>query len=416
MDITDEYQEAFDFLNTETSGFLFLTGKAGTGKSTFLKVMPDYVNKKFVKVAPTGIAALNISGETIHSFFHFSTQMIFTDEPYNEKVEAKLRGVEMIVIDEISMVRADIMDRIDSSLRVNTGVDLPFGGLIVLAIGDPYQLPPVLTREETSEFRKLYMSEYFISSKIFMSEETEICVQSLTKVFRQSDLEFIELLDKLRENSISDRDIAEVNRKMVIGSVPDNFNGVILCTTNAPAEKLNVVKLQELKTPSFYFYATIRGDVSSSSWPTAQRLELKVGAKVVFCRNGPMYRNGETGIIKSILHGESVEVEKKDGCTVQVTFAKWEFFSYGEGGVASVAGEFIQIPLKLGWALTIHKSQGMTISDEVIIDTGKGCFADGQFYVAASRITDPKNMKLINPLRRSDVRASSLVKYFMEGE
>ncbi len=410
ISITDEYREGIDFINENDSGFLFLTGRAGTGKSTFLKVLERETNKKMVKVAPTGIAALNIGGETIHSFFRFSTVMTF--EAYaDKKVKDKLKGVKIIVIDEISMVRADLLDRIDQSLRENMENDEPFGGKIILAIGDLYQLPPVLTRNEQEIYFANYQTPYFFGASVF--KETEVVTLELTQVFRQDNQKFINFLDSVREGEVTTKAINLLNDSKVLHSMPKDFDGITLCTTNGSADTINKGNLSKLKTESHFFEASIKGEVSPSSYPTEKVLELKVGAKVLFCRNSSLWTNGETGVITEIDPENGIKVMKTKGYTVTVEVANWDYYRYEEGGTPTVAGSFSQIPLKLGWAITIHKSQGMTLTDKVIVDTGTGCFADGQFYVAVSRVTDPENLKFLKPIRERDIMVSKIVRHFM---
>lgn len=412
--LTREYQEGIDWLNENDSGFLFLTGKAGTGKSTFLSILPEHCSKRMVKIAPTGIAALNIGGETIHSFFEMGIQMDYDAAQEKDRVCSKLIGVDIIVIDEISMVRADLMDKIDDALRYNTSSGEPFGGKIILAIGDLFQLPPVIQRNESKYFYDLYDTPYFFSAKVF-KEEIDIITLELSEIFRQKDERFINFLNETRVGEVSDQKLRSVNNHYSLnGCSPKEFSGVTLCTVNKKAETINNRKLAEIENESHYFTAIVQGKVNRGSYPVPVSLELKEGAKVLFCRNSAMYKNGEVGVVEKI-SDEDVKVRKDDGLVVTVEKSTWEYYAYEEGG-SRVVGKFTQIPLKLGWAVTIHKSQGMTIADEVIVDTGTGCFADGQFYVAVSRVTNPKNLKFLNEIRQGDIRSSEVVKYFMSEE
>lgn len=411
MELTKEHIKAIDFVKDNKSGFCFITGKAGCGKSTLLGYIEENIPKSMIKLAPTGKAALNIKGETVHSFFSFGIKMHFGGESIDYDLMDKLSTIDIIVIDEISMLRADIIDRIDRKLRVSLAKNSPFGGKLVIGVGDLYQLPPVLKEDEIDYFKVHYDSPYFFSAQVF--KEVAIEVIELKKVFRQTDAKFINLLNQIRESKLSGDTVKNINQRILIDNIPENFEGVVLCTLNKVASDINNKKLKSIPQKIWSFAAKVNGKINERDCPVPLLLNLKVGAKVLFCKNNFRYKNGETGTVASI-EDTLITVLKVDGTLVTVEKEKWEFYKYGKDGKAKVVGEFIQYPLKLGWAITIHKSQGMTINDSVIIDTGYGCFADGQFYVAMSRVTNPKNVKLSKPLRLTDIRSSSQVNDFFK--
>jgi len=411
--ITEEYKEVRDYLDNNDSGFVFFTGKAGTGKSTFVEYYKKHTTKTFVLLAPTGIAALNIGGSTIHSFFKFPHYMRLDFKPeFDHILRSIINTVDIIIIDEISMVRADIMDNIDQALRFNGDADKPFGGLLILSVGDLFQLPPVLTDNDKEEFNKKYSTPYFFSAKALVRKDIKFKKFQLTKVFRQSDLRFVNLLNSIREGFITGNTINRINEKIQINSIPNGFNGTVLCTMNKTAESINENKLDSIKSESCFYRAKIKGDVKMKDFPTQENLELKVGTKILFCKNTSFFKNGETGIVIK-LNKKSINVKKEDGSEVNVIKEKWEYVKYIAGGKPLIIGEFTQLPIKLGWAITIHKSQGMTFTNEVIIDTGNGCFASGQFYVALSRVSDPSKVKLLKQLRITDIISDKRVHKFI---
>lgn len=401
--ITPEYRKAIDLIEGNESGFVFITGKAGTGKSTFLKVLLEVSGKKFACLAPTGIAALNVKGQTIHSYFRFDTKMNFNRKEHkNPNVIKNLKEIDFLIIDEISMVRADLLDRVDKIMRVCLSVDEPFGGKMIVAIGDLFQLSPVVSKEEKQYYSNQYDTPFFFGADVM--KQVDLHFIEFEDIFRQTDQSFIRLLNNIRKATVADATIQEINKRICINHVPQNFQGVVLCTTNASAGKINQGQLDKLEGEPYNFYSHKKGEVSSL--PNDEELTLKEGAKVVFIKNDSgdgRYKNGETGVIREIIKKGGVVVEKSNGQEVVVEKTEWTFYSY-EGGEPEIVGSFYQLPIKLGWAITIHKSQGMSIDDDVIIDTGFGCFAEGQFYVAMSRVVDPKRVWLKNRLTQNDIK------------
>lgn len=417
MEITSEYLEAIDYLRNNKSGFLFLSGKAGTGKSTFLKVFEKELNnsKNIVKVAPTGIAALNIGGETIHSFFGFNTKMKLFPLKGIKSKKKKLASIDILVIDEISMVRADLLDNIDSLLRNTLENQNPFGGKMILAIGDPLQLPPVLTKLDKERFNKEYSSPFFFNAKCFENLNYKKII--LTKVFRQDDKPFVNFLDCVRENKLSFENIQKFNNASKIEKLEDDFKGLILCSTRYAADSINVEKLKKLHSKSKIYECEKEGIIYKNSIPVDEKIELKIGAKVLISRNDKngQYVNGDIGVVLK-LEKDYIVVEKTNGDVVNVDQVVWDFYRYNEEGQSEKVGSFKQIPIRLGYALTIHKSQGLTISDELAIDVGsRGCFENGQLYVAVSRATEFKNIKLLKSISSSDIKTSKEVLEFMNG-
>ncbi|MEJ7644678.1 MAG: helix-turn-helix domain-containing protein [Chryseolinea sp.] len=404
---------ALKFINS-TGKHIFLTGKAGTGKTTFLKSLPQKTHKQIAIVAPTGIAALNAGGTTIHSQFMLPFGMFIPDrnyaEPpaeganwYTESVLARrhplnsvrkqvLRTIDLLIIDEVSMLRADLLDAIDYRLRaVRRNFRDQFGGVQLLLIGDLYQLPPVLKREEESKLNRYYKSTWFFESKALQHDGFAFI--ELDKIFRQKDDAFIRVLNNLRVNSPTAEDIHLLNDHLHTEEQIQSMRDVITLTThNYKADSLNTTALRNLPSPSHFFLAIIENDFPDSMFPVAGRLELKVGAQIMFTRNDNddgVYYNGKLATVTSI-EGErinvSLEISNKPYTLRRTT---WENKKYRVNISTSeleedIAGTFSQYPVKLAWAITVHKSQGLTF-EKAIIDVGEA-FADGQVYVALSRL------------------------------
>jgi len=408
---------AFEIMNN-THENLFLTGRAGTGKSTLLNEFKKNTNKRVAVLAPTGVAAVNVSGQTIHSFCGFKPDITLSKvkklPPSNKKVKV-LEKLDVIVIDEISMTRADILDCFDKFLRLNRqdknnhSSNIPFGGLQIIFIGDLYQLPPVVTSFEKSVFETMYESPYFFSAKSFNPRLFHFI--ELEQVYRQSDDNFIRLLNTIRNNSVSEDELEELNvqyKKISAQSesMSKDFT-VCLTSTNAKATEINLISLNKLKGKEYVFQASITGRFDRSHMPTDEILHLKIGAQVMLLNNDPERRwvNGTMGIITKIDY-ESISVKLETGETYEVSQNEWDVFEYyiDKGGSlkTDTIGSFTQYPLKLAWALTIHKSQGKTF-DKVIIDIGKGTFAHGQLYVALSRCRTLEGITLCQPLLKRHV-------------
>ncbi len=422
MILTKEFKEAFKVMN-ETDDHIFLTGRAGTGKSTLLNYFRKKTKKKHVVLAPTGVAALNVKGQTIHSFFGFHPAI--TPTRVQKAAESSLplfEAIETVVIDEISMVRADLLDCVDQALRLNRGRPKdPFGGVQMIFIGDLYQLPPVVTRDETMRFETEYASPYFFSSYAMMGVPIEII--ELKRVHRQKDKGFVTLLEKLRSNSITPKDIEKWNERHDPYFDPREEEGYIhLTTTNKMAKVRNDYELRQLSGKTWKLEARAEGVLPDRRMPSAADITLKEGARIMFTVNDQARRwvNGTLGTISRIRkEGLSkypvLEVQLDDGKEVEVKPHKWELFEYGHSGgdiEEATVGSYTQYPISLAWAVTIHKGQGKTF-DRVLIDVGWGAFAHGQMYVALSRCTTFKGLVLLKPFRTKDVILDPAVVDFM---
>jgi hypothetical protein len=418
LQITEEFQEAFDILNT-TNKSIFITGKAGTGKSTLLKYFKKNTNKNYVVLAPTGIAALQVGGQTIHSFFRFPPQFIKPETIFKDSERVEIfSNVDTIIIDEISMVRADLMEGIDKSLKAHRGNNLPFGGAQMVFFGDLFQLPPVVVGDDLKNyFDEVLGSPYFFSARAldgYFYHKVE-----LKKIFRQEgDLEFIDILNKVRKNQIGNNTLPSLNRRVVPGFQPQKDDlFVTLCATNKVADTENVRRLEFIDEKEYHFDAIITGNFDRKSVPTAERLSLKVGAQVMLLKNdsGKQYVNGSIGKIKK-LDTNKIVVEV-NGASVILEKAEWEQVEYKYDKETKkiepiVVGTYSQYPLKLAWAITIHKSQGQTF-DQVVIDLGYGAFAHGQTYVALSRCTSLNGIVLKQSVRWQDIIVDKRVIDFM---
>lgn len=413
FEFTGMMNTALQFIN-RTGRHIFLTGKAGTGKTTFLKNLPLRTHKQVAIVAPTGIAALNAGGTTIHSQFLFPFGMFIPDRTYAEQpteganwyTEAVLarrhplnsmrkqvlRSIDVLIIDEVSMLRADLLDAIDYRLRAVRGnFRQSFGGVQLLLIGDLYQLPPVIKREEESKLGQYYRSMWFFESKGLQKDG--FAYIELDKIFRQSDHDFINILNNLRVNRPTSNDLAVLNRYYHPPDVIQSMQEVITLTThNYKADEMNTRALQELPSESRFFEASVEKDFPDSMFPVLHRLELKVGAQVMFTRNDSeegMYYNGKLATVTSIV-GKDITVSfAGSGKSYTMRRTTWENKKYRVNDDTKeleeeVAGTFEQYPVRLAWAITVHKSQGLTF-DKAIIDVGQA-FADGQVYVALSRL------------------------------
>jgi|GEM_PF-161546 len=416
----NEFIQALNLIENTNQSF-FLTGKAGTGKSSFLKHIVKTCGKEFVVVAPTGIAAINANGVTINSLFGFPFRPLLpADEditiyPTDSSKRELLNKMDTLIIDEVSMVRADVIDAIDYSLRKNTNnLSLPFGGKQVIFIGDLFQLEPVVAGNRDKEIiTELYDSPYFFSAHIF--KEMELPMLELKEVFRQEDNYFLDFLQKVRNASITTEEINTFNSKIENNKQLLKEELVMTLTTkNNAANQLNNIKLSELNNQSYFYEASITGTFESSKFPTDLELELKVGAQVVCVKNDPANRwyNGSIAKIHS-LSENGIEIELEDNRIEKVTPVSWENQTYTYNRekkriTQDVEGTFTQYPLKLAWAITIHKSQGLTF-EKLIIDFHTGTFASGQAYVALSRVKNLDRLYLKRPLVLWDVLVSEKV-------
>lgn len=424
-----------------TNTHIFLTGKAGTGKTTFLRQLKDFTSKRFVLLAPTGVAAMNAGGQTIHSFFQLpfgpqlpgSLEMIYNNDSRNPSTVAAryqkfnrekiniIRSLDLLVIDEISMVRADLLDAVDAVLRRYRNRWIPFGGLQLLMIGDLHQLAPIAKEEEWEMLRQVYPTVYFFSSQAL--QKTSYVSIELKKVFRQSDIHFINLLNKVRSSDPDEATIHELNKRYLPEIFENEPEGYITLTThNHQAQSINQTRLDSLESPTITFKASIKGDFPDYLYPTNPELELKTGAQVMFVKNDPnpqkLYFNGKIGRITAIdksQHTVTVQCDNDDEA-ITTGAIEWQNNRYKLNETTKeieeeTIGTFTQIPLKLAWAITIHKSQGLTF-DKAIIDA-KAAFAHGQVYVALSRCTSLEGMIFRSKIPLTAIKSNQTVNSFM---
>ncbi len=422
LKLTKEFKAAFKAMN-ETDDDIFLTGRAGTGKSTLLKYFRKNTKKKHVVLAPTGVAALNVKGQTIHSFFGFHPAItparVRKADPDSLAI---FKAIETIVIDEISMVRADLLDCVDRALRLNRERPKePFGGVQMIFIGDLYQLPPVVTRDDAHRFQTEYTSPYFFSADAMRG--TPIKIIELQKVHRQKEQSFVDLLEKLRTGALDADDVEAWNQRHDPYFDPREESDVIhLTTTNKMAKQRNDYEMKCLEGKEWKLQARTEGHLPDRRMPSEPTIILKEGARVMFTMNDPAKRwvNGSLGTVVRIKKiGLSkfpdVTVELEDGKEVEVKPHKWELFEYGSDGgdiEEEITGSYTQYPIALAWAVTIHKGQGKTFK-RVLVDVGWGAFAHGQMYVALSRCTTFKGLVLLKPFRVKDVILDQAVVDFM---
>ena len=401
---------------------IFLTGKAGTGKTTFLRRLQRETYKRMIVVAPTGVAAINAGGVTIHSFFQLAPGLYLPGQNIGGREQKSkysfskhkvniLRSLDLLVIDEVSMVRCDLLDAIDEVLRRYQNRNLPFGGVQLLLIGDLQQLAPVAKDDEWVLLRNAgYQTPYFFGSQAL--NRTNYTTIELTKVFRQSDPTFINMLNQVRDNRIDAHTLQLLNSRYQPGFKPKDKEGYITLTThNAQAQDINRMELMLLPSPPMTYSAMVKGEFPEMSYPTDAQLELKVGAQVMFCKNDPgkQYYNGKIGQVVKCdnervwvrCNPDSLDPDGTEEKILEVTPQEWtnaKYVTNTQTGEISeeVVGTFSQIPLKTAWAITIHKSQGLTF-DRAIINAGKA-FSPGQVYVALSRCRTLEGMVLSTPI------------------
>ena len=422
-----EWQQALQIIQY-TRRSLFLTGKAGTGKSTFLRYVAQNTKKKYVILAPTGIAAINAGGQTLHSFFKLPFHPLLPNDSrynvrnmrktlkYNGELIKLLRELELIIIDEISMVRADIIDFIDRVLRIYCrNMREPFGGKQLLLVGDIFQLEPVVKEDEWRLMQPFYASAYFFSAKVW--QQMQLVSVELRKVYRQSDSDFIAILDRIRENAATDADLNAINSRVTaadgsaIGASSHAGFQITLATRRDTVDYINDEQLKQLDGNSSIFNGTIKGDFPLTSLPAPMELEVKPGAQVIFTKNDKEKRwvNGTIGVVIGIDEEEGIiGVIDEDGHEYDVVREVWENMRYTfnekeQKIEEELLGTFVQFPLRLAWAITVHKSQGMTFRQVKIDFSGGGAFAGGQTYVALSRCSSLKGITLEEPIRRSDI-------------
>ena len=410
-----------------TGKSVFLTGRAGTGKTTFLKYIAQTISKRFVILAPTGVAAINAGGTTIHSFFQLplcpylpDVKELITEYQTPDRYRSLrkerikiIRTLDLLIIDEISMVRADILDAVDMTLRRYRRNDLPFGGVQLLMIGDIHQLSPVVKDTERQYISQVYPSPYFFHSKAI--GKMDYITIELQKVHRQKDADFIEVLNAVRDNRITPQVLERLNSRVGVQQTLDEV--IRLTTHNAQADQINTAELMALPSKPAVFEAKIEGDFPENNYPADLFLSLKEGAKVMFIRNDSQagYYNGKMGTVMEISSNGNVLVEAFDGGLVEVEPAVWENIQYEidqqtQEIVPVVVGKFRQLPLRVAWAVTIHKSQGLTFNN-VIIDAG-AAFAFGQVYVALSRCRTLEGITLQTPISASALYSDTHISRF----
>ncbi len=416
LKLTEEFERAYDLMCAPEEN-VFITGKAGTGKSTLLEYFRDRTDHNLAVLAPTGVAAVNVRGQTIHSFFGFGPDITVEQiksgrvRPHDTQVYENL---QTLVIDEISMVRADLLDCVDTFLRkFGPSPGEVFGGVKAIFIGDPFQLEPVCTADESEFFEEEYASPWFFDSHSF--DELDCTMIELTTIHRQSDAEFIRILNGIRSRTITDDQLARLNEQVAPDYEPAaGAYSVYLTPTNKPARQINEDRLEQLDGTPESFTAEITGDFDLSRAPTQKTLQLKRDAQVMLLNNDPRGRwvNGTMGKVRELRPPEDekpgVVVHLETDEVVRVEPFQWEMIEFDYDAAAGelvpeTLGTFRQLPLRLSWAVTIHKSQGKTL-ENVILDTSKsGMFAHGQAYVALSRCTSLDGLVLKKPLRKKDV-------------
>ena len=417
-----EFQDALQLI-THTRQSVFLTGKAGTGKSTFLKYICNHTKKKYVVLAPTGIAAINAGGVTLHSFFKLPFRPMLPDDPdlslshgrifeffkYPKEKRKIIAEVDLIIIDEISMVRADIIDCVDRILRVYSGnMRLPFGGKQLLFVGDVFQLEPVVPSDQKEILSLFYASPFFFSARVF--KDINLVPIELQKVYRQTDSVFINILDRIRNNAARKQELDTLNGRYFPSFEPQNEDMYItLATRRDQVDFINEKKLAELPGEEYVSVGKIEGDFPESSLPTQLNLSIKEQAQVIFIDNDYERRwvNGTIGMVSGIDENGNVYVLLESGVEHLVEPTSWRNYKYKYNEKEKrieeeIVGTFEQLPIRLAWAITVHKSQGLTVS-RVVVDLTGGVFAGGQTYVALSRCTSLEGLVLKSKISSRDI-------------
>lgn len=444
MNMTEPQEFAEQFINL-TNQSVFLTGKAGTGKTTFLKKLIDSTHKQAVIVAPTGIAALNAGGVTIHSFFQlpfggfipdFINEMYISNQVkleskttllrhfrHNKKRQQLMRALELLIIDEVSMLRADVLDAMDWVLRNIRRINEPFGGVQVLFIGDLHQLPPVIKPEEWAQLNKYYAGIHFFNALV-LQEQPPVYVE-LKKIYRQQDQVFIDVLNQLRMNQLNTEGLAVINEKVNTAFEASEQKGYITLTThNHKADVINQKALEKLSEKSFAYTAEVTGDFPAHIYPVEPELQLKKGAQVMFLKNDlsfeKLYYNGKMAIVTEINQFDVVVECIEDKKRIEVQRYEWNNIRYSNNESTGeieeeTIGTFVHFPLKLAWAITVHKSQGLTF-DKAVLDVSD-VFAPGQAYVALSRLRSLEGLVMLKPMKINGINTdASIVRYSEQSE
>jgi ATP-dependent DNA helicase PIF1 len=418
IEINAEFQKAFDAV-VAGRPIVFVTGGAGTGKSTFIRELrARHPEKQSVVLAPTGVAALNAGGQTIHSFCRLPLRPVMPEDVRKEKEPERLEALDLLIIDEISMVRADILDGVDAFLRLNRKSAAPFGGVQVVMVGDLFQLPPVVTTRDAEAIAQRYETPWFFSANCLKG--LKFFPIELQIVYRQRDRSFAELLARIREGKVIREAVDTINAACA-GRQTEGRHLILVPTRKAAAAE-NETRLAALPGKLRTYEASREGSFTSAGddrLPAPAQLTLKRDAQVMFVRNDPENRwvNGTLGIVTS-LAGDRVQVELDDGTRHDVERIEWQDVEYGfdektKTIVEEVAGTFVQFPLMPAWAVTIHKAQGLTL-ERVIVDFDRGAFAEGQVYVALSRCQTIEGLSLRRPVRPWEVRCSEAAQRFYE--
>lgn len=403
--LTKEFEELFELIE-RTNKNLFITGKAGSGKSTLLEYFRQNTKKNHAILAPTGITAIKAKGKTVHSFFKFPPRFVSKKDVKILRDRDLIKRLDTLLIDESSMLRADIFDAIDLSLKINRGNKKPFGGVQLILFGDLLQLPPVVSSNDREVMEKFYpKGEFFFNSNSFPSGN--FVTYELSKIFRQTEKSFIDILNKIRIAKITDKELSILNKRILDNQTEIKKGTIILSPRNHKVDSINNENLEKLKGELYEFDASITGNYKESEYPVAKKLYLKVGAQVMITKNDTSqpqkWVNGTLGIIES-LEGEKIKI-KINGRVHYLGKTKWEKIDYrlkGNNINPIPVATFIQYPLKLAWAATIHKCQGQTF-DKVAIDLDTGSFEHGQTYVALSRAKTIEGINLFKEISQSDL-------------
>lgn len=424
IEFTDEMKAAEEaVLHDERYQIVWIYGAAGTGKTTFLNIIKRKEKRKFVVLAPTGAAAELIDGMTIHRFFHIDVQNIYRGRDYGFLETKKYRPsldlwdqLDLIIIDEISMVRADLLDEIDRRMQHAKDLKVPFGGTKMLFLGDPYQLPPVLEDPDKADFYEQYKTSYFFSSKAYkeLLATGKIKHIEFTKIFRQNDKEFLSVLNHCRLCHFSDQDLAYLNSRV---GHPSNNQLLQITTRKAQSENINQREYDRLSGPEYIFEAELKRIINNvkppAEWPAAQTLKLKEGTHILLLVNENGYVNGTTAVIKGINENSIIAYNDKKEYTI--TRHTWEdkiYVFFDNHIILETAHSYTQFPIAYGWAMTIHKAQGKTVN-AISVSFGNGAFAPGQAYVALSRVKTIDGLFLTTKVRKNDfLECKDVTKYF----